>query len=111
VAVVDDLWATVGSSNLDPTSLSLNLEANVVMRDPAFARHLRERIEHLMLQRCERVVLPTPGLLRSAWISVRGLLVYHAMHLFAAWARLPAERRPQVIVLQADAASGPHAAA
>ncbi|MBC8055345.1 MAG: cardiolipin synthase ClsB, partial [Rhizobiales bacterium] len=28
VAVVDDDWSTVGSSNLDPLSLSLNLEAN-----------------------------------------------------------------------------------
>ena len=41
VAVVDDEWATVGSSNLDPLSLSLNLEANVIMRDRAFADCLR----------------------------------------------------------------------
>lgn len=33
VAVVDDDWSTVGSSNLDPFSVSLNLEAN--MRSPA----------------------------------------------------------------------------
>lgn len=33
VAVVDDNWSTVGSSNLDPLSLALNLEANVVIRD------------------------------------------------------------------------------
>jgi cardiolipin synthase len=111
VAVVDDLWATVGSSNLDPTSLSLNLEANVVMRDPVFACHLRERIEHLMQQRCERVVLPAPGRLRSAWIAVRGLLVYHAMHHFTAWARLPPERGPQVITLQAVPVTQPIAAA
>jgi cardiolipin synthase len=36
VAVMDDEWATVGSSNLDPLSLSLNLEANVIIRDRAF---------------------------------------------------------------------------
>ena len=36
VALVDDEWSTVGSSNLDPLSLSLNLEANVIMRDRAF---------------------------------------------------------------------------
>ena len=45
VAVVDDDWATVGSSNIDPLSLLLNLEANVVVRDPGFAGALAERFE------------------------------------------------------------------
>ncbi len=38
VALIDDDWATVGSSNLDPLSLSLNLEANVFIRDARFRR-------------------------------------------------------------------------
>ena len=38
VCVVDEVWATVGSSNIDPLSLLLNLEANVVVRDPVFAQ-------------------------------------------------------------------------
>lgn len=41
VAVVDELWATVGSSNIDPVSLLLAREANVGVRDRAFARELR----------------------------------------------------------------------
>jgi cardiolipin synthase len=45
VAVVDDDWATVGSSNIDPLSLLLNLEANVVVRNPAFAAELRREID------------------------------------------------------------------
>ena len=45
VAVVDDDWATVGSSNIDPLSLLLNLEANVVVRDPGFASTLAERFD------------------------------------------------------------------
>ena len=102
VAVVDDRWATVGSSNLDPTSLSLNLEANVVVRDETFARHLREQIEHLMQQRCERVRLPTPGPLRSAWIALRSVLVFHTMRHFSAWARQSPDGAPRVIPLQAD---------
>lgn len=36
VAVVDADWATVGSSNIDPLSLLLNLEANVIVRDADF---------------------------------------------------------------------------
>ena len=45
VAVVDDDWATVGSSNIDPLSLLLNLEANVVVRDRAFCASLRGRLQ------------------------------------------------------------------
>jgi len=41
VAVVDGRWATVGSSNLDPLSLLLAREANVVVNDVPFARELR----------------------------------------------------------------------
>lgn len=45
VAVIDDDWATVGSSNCDGLSLFLNQEANVVVRDAAFARSMRAHIE------------------------------------------------------------------
>ncbi len=41
VAVVDGHWATVGSSNIDPFSLLLAREANVVIEDAAFAGGLR----------------------------------------------------------------------
>jgi cardiolipin synthase len=45
VAIVDDDWATVGSSNIDPLSLLLNLEANLVVRDVAFCAALAGEIE------------------------------------------------------------------
>ena len=45
VAVVDDHWATVGSSNIDPYSLLLAREANIAVYDVGFARDLRQRIE------------------------------------------------------------------
>ena len=44
VAVIDDTWSTVGSSNLDPFSLFLNREANVVVIDEAFAKALRASV-------------------------------------------------------------------
>lgn len=44
VAVVDDAWATVGSSNIDPVSLLLAREANVVVRDRTFVRELRDSL-------------------------------------------------------------------
>ena len=48
VAVIDDEWATVGSSNIDPLSLLLNLEANVVVRDVDFAAALSARFEQAL---------------------------------------------------------------
>lgn len=62
VAVVDDDWATVGSSNIDPFSLLLSREANLVVRDRRFTDELRasltraieagtHRIHHRILQR------------------------------------------------------------
>jgi len=41
VAVIDSEWATVGSSNIDPFSLLLAREANVVVSDKTFAAELR----------------------------------------------------------------------
>jgi len=41
VAVIDNQWATVGSSNIDPMSLLLAREANVVIKDTEFARKLQ----------------------------------------------------------------------
>ncbi|HUV99955.1 MAG TPA: cardiolipin synthase ClsB [Gallionella sp.] len=41
VAVVDGQWTTVGSSNIDPFSLMLALEANLAVQDAGFAGELR----------------------------------------------------------------------
>lgn len=50
VAVIDRHWATVGSSNIDPFSLLLAREANVVVRDEKFARELRQSLQAAMRQ-------------------------------------------------------------
>ena len=48
VAVVDARWSTVGSSNIDPFSLLLAREANVVIDDAAFADRLRASLVRAM---------------------------------------------------------------
>ena len=95
VAVVDDVWSTVGSSNLDPLSLSLNLEANVVIRDRGFAAVLRERLEHLIDHSCREVCeqrLPTP----RWWEIARSAVVFHVLRRFPAWAGLLPDHRPML---------------
>ncbi|MEY4693978.1 MAG: putative cardiolipin synthase YbhO, partial [Pseudomonadota bacterium] len=69
VAVIDPHhdrpWATVGSSNLDPLSLLLAREANVVVADKAFAQQLHQRLAHAMAQQSRRVV--AADYLRRPW--------------------------------------------
>ena len=48
VAVIDDRWATVGSSNIDPYSLLMAREANVFVRDARFADALRAELRAMI---------------------------------------------------------------
>ncbi|PLC51001.1 cardiolipin synthase ClsB [Pollutimonas subterranea] len=92
VATVDDTWATVGSSNLDPLSLALNLEANIMIHDRAFSSHLRERLDFLVKNHCkvmERLTRPRRKIQR---VFV-GVFVFHFLRRFPAWAGwLPARK-------------------
>ncbi len=54
-AVIDGIWATVGSSNIDPLSLLLAREANVVAHDAKFAGELRASLEHAMSEGAHRI--------------------------------------------------------
>ena len=96
VAVSDDEWATVGSSNLDPLSLSLNLEANVVIRDRAFTAQLAERLEHLMQHSCRQIVC---GDLPPArwWDTLRSFFVFHLLRRYPAWAGWLPAHAPRLI--------------
>jgi cardiolipin synthase len=55
VAVVDGKWLTVGSSNLDPFSLMLAREANVVAHDPPMALALQASLVDAMARSADRV--------------------------------------------------------
>lgn len=59
VAVVDERWATVGSSNIDPFSLFLAREANVVIDDQKFAVELKQSLEQAMTGACNAVLTDT----------------------------------------------------
>ncbi len=55
VAAVDEHWATVGSSNLDPFSLLLALEANVVVDDEGFTKTLKKSLEQAIKTGARRI--------------------------------------------------------
>ncbi len=48
VAVIDDHWATVGSSNIDPYSLLMAREANVFVRDRGFSDELKRQLDEMI---------------------------------------------------------------
>ncbi len=56
VAVIDTHWATVGSSNLDPFSLLLAREANIVVDDQSFATALKDSLEQAIKAGARRVL-------------------------------------------------------
>ncbi|WP_411960155.1 cardiolipin synthase ClsB [Pseudomonas mandelii] len=92
VALVDEDWSTVGSSNLDPLSLSMNLEANVLIRDRAFNQDLFERLEVLSNNHCKAMSADTSPRGRI-WHMTVGFLVFHFLRHFPAWAGwLPAHK-------------------
>jgi cardiolipin synthase len=78
VAVIDGLWATVGSSNIDPFSLWLAREANLVVQDAAFAGSLREDLLAEMQHRSQRVAA-------SVWrkLNIFNWLVMHSSYILA----------------------------
>ena len=84
VALTDDEWSTVGSSNLDPLSLALNLEANVIIKDRAFNQHLGQHLEQLMQDSCQQIL--TSDVAESGlWFSLRSFLVFHLLRHYPAW--------------------------
>ena len=55
VALMDSEWVTIGSSNLDPLSLSLNLESNLFIRDQKLNQRLHEHLMELSHQHCSTI--------------------------------------------------------
>lgn len=98
VATVDGQWATVGSSNLDPLSLALNLEGNVMVRDANFAGELQERLESLISSQCRLMERGSRPRRRIQRVLV-GVFVFHFLRRFPAWAGWFPARKPRLATL------------
>jgi cardiolipin synthase len=101
VALVDEEWSTVGSSNLDPLSLSLNLEANVLIRDRAFNQHLFERLEDLSQNHCKAMDASQSPRGRI-WHMTVGFLVFHFLRHFPAMAGWLPAHKPRLKPFRGD---------
>src|SRR5574343_1010009 len=67
VAVIDGHWATVGASNIDPFSLLLAKEANLVVRDALFGNELRSSLSQAIAEGARE--LQADDLSRRPWHS------------------------------------------
>ncbi|MES2785404.1 MAG: cardiolipin synthase ClsB [Pseudomonadota bacterium] len=101
VALMDEEWATVGSSNLDPLSLALNLEANVIIRDREFNHHLYSRLEKLMCASCNEIKAESLGELRGMAL-LRSYVAYHFTRLYPGWASWLPRHVPRLLPAFAD---------
>ncbi len=83
VAVVDREWCTIGSSNLDPLSMSLNLEANLMIRDPVLTQELHDNLVELIGNHCHKV---TPKIAARGywWRAPLIFLSFHFLRHFPA---------------------------
>ncbi len=102
VALIDGEWATIGSSNLDPLSLALNLEANVFVRDAAFAAQLRASLDALRQRQCHTVDAASLGK-RGWWTGLTRPLLFHVLRRFPRWAGLLPAHTPQLVRVTAPA--------
>ncbi|MHB8789767.1 MAG: cardiolipin synthase ClsB [Desulfobulbaceae bacterium] len=80
VAVIDGHWATVGSSNLDPFSLLLSHEANVVVDDEKFGASLTQSLKQTMEADGLRI-LPDRWKQQSAGVRFMSWLSYGLLRL------------------------------
>lgn len=91
VALADGQWATVGSSNLDPSSLALNLETNLLIKSTDFNAALANKLECL-LENCQQLT-PAEARRWRFWRAPVIAVIFQFLKRFPAWARLlPAHR-------------------
>jgi cardiolipin synthase len=104
IAAIDDDWSTVGSTNLDPLSLSLNLEANVIIVDREFNSLLTERMAALVQQSNIRKINDSWIHRRTLWKWFRSLLVFHFLRHFPAWVGWLPAHSPRIRTATEDSA-------
>lgn len=87
VALIDREWSTVGSSNLDPLSLALNLEVNLFIRDQQLNQQLHEHLTGLAASHSKQMNLK--GAARGQWWRAPMIfLCFHFLRHFPAIAGL-----------------------
>lgn len=84
VAVIDGRWATVGSSNIDPTSLFVSREANLVAYDHDFAATLQASLDSAIAHDARQIT--ADDFSNGSWLQrILHGLAYSGVRLLAGW--------------------------
>ncbi len=94
IAVFDDDWCTVGSSNLDPWSLGSNLEANVFFCDERLSHEVFQNISYL-IEHSKRIDTEWVTK-RSIFAVIRDTLFFHFVRWWPKLTRTLPNERPKV---------------
>ncbi|MBS9404603.1 cardiolipin synthase ClsB [Halomonas sp. TRM85114] len=81
IAIADHEWTTVGSSNLDPLSLSLNLEVNLFIRDTKLNREVYEHLVDIMNNSSQEVT-PESAAKGPWWRAPLTVVSFHFLRHF-----------------------------
>jgi len=84
VAVIDSYWTTVGSSNIDPLSLVLSREANIVAYERAFAQKLEASLL-AAIENHARQIIEVNWNSRSRLERLFSRLAFGVMRVLAGW--------------------------
>jgi len=95
IAIIDHEWATIGSSNLDPLSLYLNLEANVFTRDVDLNGQLHAHLAKMIERDCSRVSFHSVNRKRW-WQAPLIFLSFHFLRRFPSLAGLLPGHTPRI---------------
>ncbi len=94
IATVDEQWASIGSSNLDPWSLALNLEANVFVKHSGFNQQLTQEMEAL-IEKSRKIEYR--ALQNRDWSAqLRNTIYYHFLRRLPGIIALIPNRQPRV---------------
>lgn len=72
--VIDDVWSSVGSANLDNLGLLLNYEANIISSDPLFVADLKDHFINDMLS--SELLAPEKWYARPVLTKIKELLTW-----------------------------------
>lgn len=104
IAIFDEHWSTIGSSNLDPLSLAFNLEANVFIRNDAFNTILSRQIKSLESDSVE--IKNDWRKKRRWWLLIKDVVLYHSLRHFPTVAGLIPAHTPVLKEISSHADSG-----
>jgi cardiolipin synthase len=83
MACIDGWWTTIGSFNLNYTSYQGNLEMNIDIHSPDFAREVKTRFNSFILSGCEKITAQNFTKNSGVWVSFKRRFYYLALVIIA----------------------------